>query len=54
LPPLAEVRSAVEREWESARRQEARETQLRGLRQRYEVVVDADLAAVAAAQLAAQ
>jgi hypothetical protein len=54
LPPLAEVRSAVEREWESARRQDARETQLRGLRQRYEVVVDADLAAVAAAQLAAQ
>lgn len=54
VPPLAEVRAAVEREWESARRREARDAQLHELRQRYEVVVDADLAAMAAAQVAAE
>lgn len=54
LPPLEDIRPAVVREWENARRTEARETRLRELRQRYEVVVDADLTAVAAATVAAQ
>lgn len=54
LPPLADIRPAVMREWENARRLEARETRMRELRQRYEVVVDADLSAIAAARVAAQ
>jgi hypothetical protein len=43
VPALSEIRKAVAREWESARRLEAREDQRRDLRERYEVVVDADL-----------
>ncbi|MFN7571628.1 MAG: peptidyl-prolyl cis-trans isomerase [Betaproteobacteria bacterium] len=54
VPPLADIRAAVTREWESARRREALDAQLRKLRERYEVVVDADLGAVTAAQVVAQ
>ena len=54
VPSLAEVRVAVAREWESARRREARETQLRALRERYDVVVDADLAVAGGFDVAVQ
>jgi hypothetical protein len=40
LPPLAEVRKAVEREWRNARREEAAEAFYRGLRERYVVSVE--------------
>ncbi len=40
LPGLAEVRDVVEREWRSARREEANEAFYRGLRDQYEVSVE--------------
>jgi PPIC-type PPIASE domain len=40
IPPLAEVRDAVHREWANARRLEANETFYRTLRQRYAVTVE--------------
>ena len=40
LPPLQKVRARVERDWESARREEATEAFYNGLRQRYEVSVE--------------
>jgi len=40
LPPLSEVREAVEREWRNARREEAGEAFYRGLRERYIVSVE--------------
>lgn len=52
VPPLADIRPAVAREWESAQRRGALESQFRALRNRYEVVVDADLGAVLAARVA--
>lgn len=40
LPPLAEIRAKVSREWENARRTKAREARLAELRTRYEVVIE--------------
>lgn len=40
-PPLAEVRAAVAREWENARRMASLAESYKGLRGRYEVVVEA-------------
>lgn len=40
VPPLSEVRSVVEREWENARRLEARATSYARLLQGYDVVVE--------------
>lgn len=54
VPSLEEVRSAVAREWESARRQDSRAARLRDLRQRYEVIIEADLRPEPAARMAAQ
>ena len=39
-PPLAEVRSVVEREWETARRLEARATSYRKLLEGYDLVIE--------------
>jgi hypothetical protein len=47
---LAEVRAAVERDWENARRIEGREAYYQGLLQDYVVQVDADMSAVAVPQ----
>lgn len=54
VPPLEAVRGAVAREWESARRTEAREAQLSELRRRYRVDVQVDLSAATAPRPAAQ
>lgn len=54
VPPLADIRAAVAREWESTRRREALEAQLQALRNRYEVVIDADLSQVPTARVVAQ
>jgi hypothetical protein len=54
VPALDEVRPAVAREWESARRREALDAQLKDLRNRYEVAIDADLAAVPTTRVVAQ
>jgi hypothetical protein len=43
LPPLAEIRPLVSREWESARRRDALEANLKSLRTRYDVVIEARL-----------
>lgn len=43
VPPLAEVRAAVERDWESERRTRARDTYYERRRQEYDVVVEATL-----------
>lgn len=43
-PSLAEVRDTVRRDWLSARRAEANEAFYRGLRERYEVTIDAAVA----------
>jgi len=40
LPPLEDVRDTVQREWEAARRTEAKEAFYQGLRKRYEVSVE--------------
>jgi hypothetical protein len=40
VPELEEVRDAVDREWRAARRVEAKEAFYRGLRERYEVVIE--------------
>lgn len=40
LPTLAEVRAAVQREWENDRRVRARDARLESLRERYRVVVE--------------
>lgn len=40
LPPLAEVRPLVQREWENERRIRARDERLQALRERYEVVIE--------------
>jgi hypothetical protein len=40
MPPLADVRAAVQREWENDRRVRARDARLLSLRERYEVVVE--------------
>jgi parvulin-like peptidyl-prolyl isomerase len=44
---LAEVRAAVERDWENARRIEGRETYYQTLLKGYEVQIDADLSSAA-------
>lgn len=54
LPPLGAVRDAVAREWESSRRTEAREAQLKELRRRYRIDIEADLAAASSPRPAAQ
>jgi hypothetical protein len=43
LPPLAEIRPLVSREWESARRRDALEANLKSLRAKYDVVIEARL-----------
>jgi hypothetical protein len=43
LPPLAEIRPLVSREWESARRRDAMEANLKSLRAKYDVVIEARL-----------
>jgi hypothetical protein len=53
VPPLADIRPAVVREWESARRREALDAQLQSLRNRYQVVMEADLAQVPTARVVA-
>jgi len=40
LPPLSEIRKAVEREWRNVRRKEASDAFYNGLRDRYEVSVE--------------
>lgn len=40
LPPLADVRATVQREWENERRVRARDERLKELRERYEIVVE--------------
>jgi hypothetical protein len=40
LPPLADIRAEVQREWEAEHRREARATRLAQLRQQYEVIVE--------------
>jgi parvulin-like peptidyl-prolyl isomerase len=40
MPALAEVRAAVQREWENERRLRARDARLKELRERYTVVVE--------------
>ena len=40
MPPLADVRAAVEREWENERRVRGREARLSSLRERYDVKVE--------------
>jgi hypothetical protein len=40
LPPLATVRDAVRREWKNARQIEAEQKLYRGLRGRYEIMVE--------------
>jgi hypothetical protein len=49
-PPLAEVRAAVEREWENERRTASLAENYKALRSRYEVVIEAAAAASAAAR----
>jgi hypothetical protein len=39
-PPLAEIRAAVQREWENERRVRARDAREQELRERYEVVIE--------------
>jgi hypothetical protein len=53
LPALADVRDAVRREWDSARRKEANEKFYQGLLKRYTVTIEA-LPAVEARKVAAQ
>jgi hypothetical protein len=48
IPPLAEVRAAVAREWENERRTASLAENDKALRQRYEVVIDATLSTSAA------
>jgi hypothetical protein len=48
LPPLADIRAAVAREWESERRTASLAENDKALRQRYEVVIDAKLSTSAA------
>ena len=43
---LAEVRKAVERDWESERRQQTKQAYYEQLRQRYEVIIEADLPSI--------
>lgn len=43
LPPLAEIRERVSREWRNAKQNEADETFYQSLRQRYEIVLDDDI-----------
>ncbi len=50
LPPLDAVRQRVAREWENERRDRSRSESYRTLRSRYEVVIEAALAASAAAR----
>jgi hypothetical protein len=47
LPPLAEIRVAVAREWERERRERALELELAELRRKYPVVIEAKLPAAA-------
>lgn len=54
LPPLAEVRPAVEREWAAERREQARERLLETLRERYEVEVQVQLPPTRAASAASR
>ena len=49
-PPLAEVRAAVAREWENERRMASLTENYKALRARYEVVIEAAVAASAAAR----
>jgi parvulin-like peptidyl-prolyl isomerase len=50
IPPLAEVRAAVAREWENERRTASLAENDKALRQRYEVVIDATLSTSAASR----
>lgn len=43
VPPLSEVRAAVERDWEHERRTRARDTYYEARRQEYDVVIEASL-----------
>lgn len=47
IPPLAEVRDAVAREWENERRQASLAANYQALRSRYEVVIEAAASAAA-------
>ncbi|MBR1156970.1 peptidyl-prolyl cis-trans isomerase [Bradyrhizobium sp. JYMT SZCCT0428] len=49
LPPLDDVRTAVRREWENARRREAEQKLYASLRERYDIVVEAPRAKAAEA-----
>ncbi|MBR1237818.1 peptidyl-prolyl cis-trans isomerase [Bradyrhizobium sp. AUGA SZCCT0182] len=49
LPPLDDVRPAVRREWENARRREAEQKLYASLRERYDIVVEAPRAKAAEA-----
>ncbi len=44
LPPLAEIRESVSREWRTTKRQAANEIFYQSLYQRYEIILDDDLA----------
>ncbi|MBL0292338.1 MAG: peptidyl-prolyl cis-trans isomerase [Betaproteobacteria bacterium] len=48
LPPLDEVRQQVTRDWENERRDRSREQSYRKLRERYDVVIEPALTALAA------
>jgi hypothetical protein len=48
IPPLADIRAAVAREWENERRTASLAENDKALRQRYEVVIDAKLSTSAA------
>jgi hypothetical protein len=42
VPPLEEIRPAVEREWQHARRTRVLDEAYRRMRERYDVVVETD------------
>ncbi|NOR43389.1 MAG: hypothetical protein GQ572_08635 [Gammaproteobacteria bacterium] len=44
LPPLAEIRESVSREWRTTKQQEANEIFYQSLYQRYEIILDDDVA----------
>ncbi len=44
LPPLAEIRESVSREWKAAKQQEANEIFYQSLYQRYEIILDDNVA----------
>ena len=52
LPPLDDVRPAVQREWTNARRLEAEQKLYASLRERYEIVVEVPTSKAASAEVA--